>query len=133
MRQDSSHTHTHTHTHAPHTHTHTHTRTHHTHTHTHTHTRTHHTHTHTHTLPYKFYLMVHSKDETARHKSDFRFSKSETKLIFHAPLLIGIQKPRYSVENGGNKEKLDACNLRKLGNLIIKCNLRKLSLFFQVQ
>ena len=26
-------------------------------------------------LPYKFYLMVHSKDETARHKSDFRFSK----------------------------------------------------------
>ena len=26
-------------------------------------------------LPYKFYLMVHSKDETARLKSDFRFSK----------------------------------------------------------
>ena len=22
-------------------------------------------------IPYKFYLMVHSKDETARHKSDF--------------------------------------------------------------
>ena len=43
-------------------------------------------------------------------------------LVPRLPVFFFIitNKFHYSVENGGNKEKLDACNLRKLGAWYLK-------------